>query len=102
MQEYYVKLYFYVYLFMIACITSIFVGFKAQKKMYFIGGVLSVIAAILINTRAFWSNIPWWIYLLASGIILVIFASKHEIKKNRNDNRNSLINKIKENFRDWK
>lgn len=89
-------------IFMIACITSIFVGFKIRSKMYFVGGVLSVIASILINTRAFWSNIPWWIYLLVSGIVLVIFASKHEIKKNTNDNRNSLINKIKVKFQDWK
>ena len=47
-------------------------------------GILFVVSAIniLLNaillTREFWASIPWWIYLLLVGSILIAFAIKNE------------------------
>ena len=53
-------------------------------------GTLFIItlAGILINavalTRTFWFSIPWWVYLLIIGGILIGFAIKNENDDNKN------------------
>ena len=48
---------------------------------------ISTISAIIINsfllTREFWFSIPWWIYMLVIGTILIVFAVNNEITENK-------------------
>ena len=68
--------------------------------MYFLGGIISEVFLIIINTEELWCNIPWWIYLLIGGIILIGFAFNREINKNKEEKKS--INKVlKEQFKDW-
>lgn len=62
---------------------------------------LAAIAAILVNafalTREFWLSIPWWIYLLVIGGILVGFAVKNEANENKKKiSVGSILKEIKD------
>ncbi len=54
------------------------------------------LATILINvfllTRTFWLSLPWWLYILVIGAILIGFAIYNELNEKKND---SLITKIR-------
>ena len=62
------------------------------------------IANILINifalTRKFWFSVPWWVYLLVVGSVLIGFAVKNEANENKSiskgivDNIKSIRDKI--------
>jgi hypothetical protein len=56
------------------------------------------LATILINvfllTRTFWLSLPWWLYVLIIGFILISFAIINEIKDKRNSGL--IVKKIKE------
>ena len=63
------------------------------------------IAAILLNvfllTRKFWFSIPWWIYLLVIGSVLITFAIKNEADEKKNkfkiaDSLKKIKDKIEE------
>lgn len=45
-----------------------------------ISGMIAV-AAALYMTKGFWLSLSWWVYLLAAGIGLIIFAAANEMKK---------------------
>lgn len=81
----------------ILCIISIIVGFVIQRRLYLIGGAVFLLIGVFLNTLNFWLNIPWWIYLLTGGALLILFASKNEFNKRTNKESflGKLINKIK-------
>ena len=63
------------------------------------------IGAILLNvfllTRKFWFSIPWWIYLLVIGSVLITFAIKNEADEKKNkfkiaDSLKKIKDKIEE------
>ena len=59
----------------------------------FIICLISILINVLLLTRTFWLNIPWWIYILVVGGILIGFAIYNEA----NDKpKNSKINKLKD------
>ena len=68
------------------------------------GKVLLVnLVAILVNvfglTRAFWLSIPWWIYLLVIGFILVGFAIMNEAReKDKKINLSDVVKSLKDKF----
>jgi len=82
------------------CIISIILGFKIQNKLYFLGGVSFLIVGVFLNTLSFWLSIPWWIYLLVGGALLIFFASKNEFGKSK-DNEKNKAHKIFEMIRKW-
>ena len=47
-------------------------------------------------TRRFWLSLPWWIYILGVGLILIVFAIVNEIhEKNKfKENLISLKNNL--------
>lgn len=47
------------------------------------GGFLLAVAFFM--TRDFWLSIAWWVYLLAAGIGLILFAAVREKKKSREE-----------------
>ena len=44
----------------------------------FIVSILAILVNAILLTREFWLSIPWWIYLLLVGGILIGFAIKNE------------------------
>lgn len=59
--------------------------------------LLTSLSFIIINviflTRKFWLDLPWWIYLLMVGAILIIFAMRNEIS---NKKSSDLFKEIKD------
>ncbi len=45
-----------------------------------ISGIFLILVVVFL-TKEFWLSISWWIYLLAAGIGLIIFAAKNERRK---------------------
>lgn len=81
-----------IYLYAIGLYTSeadgiIFVLFIVALVMYsymkkygaiFIVSIVAILVNAILLTREFWLSIPWWIYLLLVGGILIGFAIKNE------------------------
>ena len=60
----------------------VFIWAQKVKNQWWVvvSGVLLVVEAVY-QTAWFWLSVPWWIYLLAAGLGLIIFAAWHELKK---------------------
>ncbi|OZM57592.1 hypothetical protein CIB95_04270 [Lottiidibacillus patelloidae] len=69
----------------ILSLSAIFYGFSKKLKSYFIIGSVVLLLTILIQTKPFWGNMPWWIYLIVAGSLLIGVGSYHEWKKQRGD-----------------
>ena len=81
-----------IYLYAIGLYTSeadgiVFVLFVVALVMYsymkkygaiFIVSIMAILLNAILLTREFWLSIPWWIYLLLVGGILIGFAIKNE------------------------
>jgi hypothetical protein len=84
------------------CIISIIAGFIIQNKIYFIGGAVFLLIGVILNTLSFWLNIPWWIYLLVGGTLLIVFASKNEFNKShKKDKKENFIIQLIKRVKSW-
>jgi hypothetical protein len=81
-------------------LISIIGGMQLRKKSFFFVGSGVLIFNMFIQTRDFWGNLPWWVYLLVSGMILIGTASLNEMQKNKKIikiDKKALLDK----FKDW-
>lgn len=62
-------------------VISILAGFYFRYKSYFFVGIGVLILNVLLQTRPYWGNFPWWVYLLIAGTILITIASIYEMQK---------------------
>ncbi len=65
----------------IISVLVIFIGLVFKYKSYSITGYVALILIVIIQTINLWSKMPWWVYLLITGIILIILAALRECKK---------------------
>jgi hypothetical protein len=81
-------------------LVSIISGMQFKKKSFFFVGSGVLIFNMFVQTRDFWGSLPWWIYLLVAGMILIGTASLNEMQKNKKIikiNKQALLDK----FKDW-
>lgn len=45
-----------------------------------ISGIIMILVALYM-TKDFWLSLSWWVYLLAAGLGLIVFAAVNEMKK---------------------
>lgn len=60
---------------------AVFLRAQVKKSLRWVrisGSMILLVA--LFMTRAFWLSISWWLYLLAAGIGLILFAAVGEKK----------------------
>lgn len=63
----------------------------------FMVSIFAILVNIFILTREFWFSIPWWVYLLAVGAILIGFATKNEMSDKKSEiNAIDLLKSIKD------
>ena len=62
-------------------IILIIIGYLLRYKELTYLGYISLILLVIIQTVYLWSKLPWWVFLLLFGIILVIIAIYNENKK---------------------
>lgn len=61
----------------------------------FICSIIFILLNAILLTREFWLSIPWWIYILLIGSILIIFAVINELNENNKKNLKNKLEKIK-------
>lgn len=59
----------------------VLIGHTLKNKALLLLGYITIIALAIIETFAFWSSLPWWFYLLLTGIGCVLLAAYIESKK---------------------
>ncbi|WP_053956872.1 hypothetical protein [Inediibacterium massiliense] len=90
-------------IFGVLSLISVIGGMQFRKKSYFFVGIGSLIINVIIKNQKLWANIPWWGYLLITGIVLITTASIHEMQKNNKISKLKLnIKEIRNKFKDWK
>lgn len=63
------------------CLTVFIVScVRKCRRFAAISGVIAL-AVVIYMTRGFWLSLSWWVYLLAAGIGLILFAAVSEMKK---------------------
>ena len=65
----------------IISVLSIIIGLVFKYKSYNITGYVTLVLTVIIQTFELWGKMPWWVYLLITGIILVVLAALRESKK---------------------
>ena len=59
-----------------------FGGYLLKDKALVVSNLLFIFINIVLVTSSFWLSIPWWLYILIIGIILILFAISNERRKN--------------------
>jgi hypothetical protein len=88
-------------------LISMLAGMWLRVKAYFFIGAGVLLLNVLLQTRPFWGNLPWWGYLLIAGTILISVASFNEWNKQQGaKGEKTFIGKVKEKLieklKDWK
>ncbi|XIH32755.1 hypothetical protein C1N70_10695 [Cytobacillus firmus] len=85
-------------------LISMIAGTFWKIKSYFFVGSGVLLLNVLLQTRPYWGNLPWWAYLLIAGSILISAASYNEWQKQKTAKgeepliskwKNNIVNKLK-------
>jgi hypothetical protein len=87
-------------------LIAMLAGMWLRVKSYFFVGVGVLLLNVVLQTRPFWGNLPWWGYLLIAGTILISVASFNEWNKQKGARgEKTFIVKLKErlnsNLKNW-
>ncbi|EIJ81353.1 hypothetical protein PB1_00370 [Bacillus methanolicus PB1] len=78
-------------------LISILAGMFFKIKSYFFVGSGVLLLNVLLQTRPYWGNLPWWAYLLIAGSILISAASYNEWHKQKKEKgERTLLTNMKE------
>ncbi|WP_079509117.1 hypothetical protein [Mesobacillus jeotgali] len=81
-------------------LISMLAGMWLRVKAYFFIGAGVLLLNVIMQTRPFWGNLPWWGYLLVSGSILISVASFNEWNKQKGaKGEKTFLARIKENIK---
>ena len=70
-------------LFTLILVGLIFYSYYKKSGNLFIVIIANIIVNIFVLTRKFWFSVPWWVYLLVVGSVLIAFAVKNEANENK-------------------
>ena len=80
-----------IFIFMI--VAFVIASYLMKAGPVFACSLVALIANMFYITRMFWLSIPWWVYLVSVGGILITFAIRNEIAEKK-----SNIKTLKDNF----
>lgn len=69
-------------------IFTTILGYALKYGPLFLTSAIAIIVNLIKLTKDFWTSIPWWVYLLVVGAVLLTFAIKNEI--NERDKKKTL------------
>ena len=78
-----------VFVFLLLVLTII--GYYKKWGPIFLTSLIFILINTFLLTRLFWLSLPWWVYLLLIGCILIAFAVNNELR-----DKNNYKNKIKD------
>lgn len=64
-------------------LASMIGGMYSKQKSFFFVGAGVLLLNLFLQTRPFWGAMPWWVYLLIAGSILIAIASYNEWHKQK-------------------
>ena len=76
-------------MFVFLMLFVVIISYILKYGPIFLVSLIAILLNIFILTRVFWFNIPWWIYILVIGVILVLFAIRNETKE-KNSNKGKV------------
>ena len=76
-------------------LLSMIAGLQLRIKSYFFVGMGVLIFNVMYQTRPYWGNVPWWVYLLIAGLALIGIASYNEWQKQQSDSDQPVERKLK-------
>ena len=82
-------------LFVLLIVGLVILSYIKKYGCLFLVSIGSILLNVFLLTREFWFSIPWWVYLLGIGSILIIFAIRNEAKEEK-VNLGTIIKKIKD------
>lgn len=86
-------------LFLSLIIGMVIYSYLKKYGTLFIVSIIALLVNVFYLTKEFWLAIPWWLYLLVIGSILITFAIRNEAKENKEKlSLEGIINKIKDNI----
>ena len=65
-------------IFVLFIVGLVMYSYMKKYGAIFIVSIMAILLNAILLTREFWLSIPWWIYLLLIGGILIGFAIKNE------------------------
>lgn len=83
-------------LYVILLVILTMISYLRKYGPAFIVSIVFILINMFLLTRRFWLSLPWWIYILGVGLILIVFAIVNEIheKNNFKENLISLKNNL--------
>ncbi|WP_040208694.1 hypothetical protein [Neobacillus jeddahensis] len=87
-------------------LVSMLTGMFLRIKSYFFVGAGVLLLNVFLQTRPYWGNMPWWVYLLIAGMVLITVASfnewhKQKVQKGESTFFTLIKNKIIEKIKNW-
>lgn len=84
-------------LFGILLVAVVITSYINKYGALFMVSIFAILVNIFVLTREFWFSIPWWVYLLTIGTILIGFAIKNEMSDKKSEkNAINLLKNIKD------
>ena len=84
-------------LFGLLLIGIVIISYMKKYGAIFITTIFAIILNIFALTRMFWFSVPWWVYLLAVGALLITFAIRNEVAEQKSSlNIGEAFKKIKD------
>ena len=74
-------------------VATAIISYLLKLGPIFIISLIFLVLNVIRLTIDFWLSIPWWIYILVIGSILVFFAMHNELKENKE--KRHLLEKLK-------
>ncbi|PTM58442.1 hypothetical protein [Desmospora activa] len=91
----------------VLALLSVLGGLHYRIKSYFSVGVTVILLNLFVQSLPLWGLIPWWVYLLLSGTLLIAVASVYEWQKQMKERKVTPIWQVKwqqfrQKFAQWK
>jgi len=64
-------------------VVLVIISYNKKIGPLFLTSIISIIINSFLLTIEFWFSIPWWVYMLVVGIILIMFATRNELNQNK-------------------
>lgn len=77
-------------LYVILLVILTMISYIRKYGPAFIVSIVFILINMFLLTRRFWFSLPWWIYILVVGLILIVFAVVNEIHEKNNIKENLL------------
>ena len=83
-------------------LVAVVFGFIMKYKSFFLAGTGTILLNVYMNTNSLWGRMPWWLYLIIGGIVLIAAASFLEWKKQKeNTTSKEILDKNKQRVKNW-